>query len=126
MNALRASLLFCVFSAIFYCLNATAEALPDPTRPPGSFGQPQDGGPTPGPVLQSVLISPTRRVAIISGKTLRVGDKFNDAQLVKISENEVVLRTGKNLEVLKLYPLLRKQASNSRAEGNPAGSGQQR
>jgi MSHA biogenesis protein MshK len=98
-------------------LPSHAETLVDPTRPPNGFGQAQDGAATAGPVLQSVLISPIRRVAVVSGKTLRVGDKLGDAQLVKISENEVVLRTGKNLQVLKLYPLLRKQASGGHAGG---------
>jgi MSHA biogenesis protein MshK len=56
------------------------------------------------------LISPSRRIAIISGKTLKAGDKIGDAQLVSISENEVVLRSGKQLQVLRLYPSLRKSA----------------
>jgi hypothetical protein len=38
----------------------------------------------------------------------------------------VVLRTGKEVQVLKLYPSLRKQALNSHAGGELDGRGQQK
>lgn len=92
---------------------AFAEALTDPTRPPPSLSadaQP-DGKlapPPSGPVLQSILISPTRVVAIISGETVKQGDRYGDARVVRISEGEVVLRSGGQLQTLKLFPDIEK------------------
>jgi MSHA biogenesis protein MshK len=104
------------------CIMAQAENLPDPTRPPTGLGAYPNGAPDAGPVLQSVLISATRRIAIISGKTVKIGDKYGDAQVLSITPNEVVLRSGKDKQTLKLYPSLYKPASNSRAEGSVDGA----
>lgn len=125
MRALRVACQACLVGALCAGLPACAENLSDPTRPPSGFWQNQDA-PPPGPVLQSVLISPVRRVAVISGKTLRIGDKFGNAQLVKIDENEVELRTGKSSAVLRLYPVLRRQAGDRRDHGGPESPKQQR
>jgi MSHA biogenesis protein MshK len=97
---------------------ALADDIPDPMRPPVGFGQGLIDETPAGPVLQSVLISPTRRIAIISGKTVQVGDKFGDAQVAAISENEVVLKSGKNRQVLKLFPTLRDLAPAGSKERN--------
>jgi MSHA biogenesis protein MshK len=91
---------------------ADAQELRDPTRPPALFES--DGGQrtssaSAGPVLQSVLISPTRRIAMIDGQALKPGDKFGDARVVKITENEVVLRNGQEVQTLKLFPQVEKQ-----------------
>lgn len=97
---------------------ATAENLPDPTRPPSDFMMNQEHAETnvtAGPVLQSVLISPHRTVAIISGQTLKLGDKFGEAQVVKITENEVVLRTGRNLQTLRLFPTIEKRLNSNQS-----------
>jgi MSHA biogenesis protein MshK len=96
---------------------ACAQTLPDPTRPPvlpGANAEPPAGGPV-GPELQSVLISPTRRVAIINGQSVKLGGKFGESQVVKISEGEVVLRTGQDVQVLKLFPDVQKRVSSGRA-----------
>lgn len=91
---------------------ANAQSLPDPTRPPALTATEQGDAPTPsGPELQSVLISPTRKLAIISGQRVALGEKFGDARVVRITESEVVLRSGKDEQVLKLFPNIEKQAS---------------
>lgn len=95
---------FCLLALVVMGGSAAAEDLPDPTRPPANLA-PQAAGVMPaGPVLQSVMISPTRRVANISGQQVRVGDSFGDAKVVKITEGEVVLRSGDGLQTLKLFP----------------------
>lgn len=89
-----------------------AQALADPTRPPAVLAPAVPGVSVvpaePGePQLQSVLISVRdggRRVAVIDGQALRLGEKFRDAVLIKIAETEVVLRRGRQLQVLRLYP----------------------
>ncbi|MFZ6846276.1 MSHA biogenesis protein MshK [Undibacterium sp. RuTC16W] len=90
-----------------------AQSIPDPTRPPDTLLLPATMASNEiaaGPVLQSVLISPSRRLAIISGKTVRVNDKFNDQTVIKINETEVVLRNGKELQTLKLFPDFEKKS----------------
>ena len=90
---------------------AHAQELADPTRPPASIesARDQDAAAASGPVLQSVLISPTRKIATINGQVLKQGDRFGDARVVKISENEVVLRNGREVQTLKLFPQVEKQ-----------------
>jgi MSHA biogenesis protein MshK len=106
---------------------AIAEELPDPTRPPAGFGQNQgETGAPAGPVLQSILISPTRRIAIISGKTVKAGDKFGDARVVAINANDVILKSGKSQQVLKLYPSLHNPVSIRPTGGNLEVPGQSR
>jgi MSHA biogenesis protein MshK len=88
-----------------------AQALTDPTRPPNANAPadaPQEAG---GPQLQSVLISPRRRLAIINGTMVSLGDMLGEAKVVKISETEVVLQKGDETEVLKLFPGVDKQAA---------------
>lgn len=96
---------------------AIGQNLADPTRPPvvsEPVSQQEATAPT-GPQLQSVLISPTRRVAIISGQNVMLGEKFGDARVVKITENEVVLRNGQDVQVLKLFPDVQKNTKTGRA-----------
>lgn len=97
---------------------AAAQALVDPTRPPASLGmEPANSSQASqsGPVLQSVLISPRRKEAIISGQTVKIGDKVGEAKVVRIAEDEVVLRSGKELQTLKLFPNIEKRSTPSRA-----------
>ncbi len=88
-----------------------AENLPDPTRPPASlwslhptFGEEPSETPAAVPVLQSIMLSATRKIAIISGQAVALGEKFGDARLVRLSQSEAVLRTAEGLQVLKLFP----------------------
>lgn len=91
---------------------AAAQALVDPTRPPAALVTGESAPASANaPVLQSVLMSPRRIEAIINGQTVKVGDKVGDARVVRIKENEVVLRTGKSTQVLKLYPAIEKRMS---------------
>ena len=105
-----------------------AENFPDTTRPPASLGLAQEANSAAasGPMLQSVLISPGRRVAIISGKTVSIGEKFGEARVVKITESEVLLRSGTGLQALKLFPGFEKRLTASRAGTKPDSRGQSR
>lgn len=91
---------------------AASQVVNDPTRPPGAYvtGDPDAGGDAGGGlVLQSVMISPTRKAAIINGEMVRLGEKYGDAVLVKVAENEVVLKSGDTTQVLKMYPGVEKR-----------------
>jgi MSHA biogenesis protein MshK len=89
---------------------AFAQSLVDPTQPPPEsrqFAPGMSDAPTvsTGPQLQSVLIGTRgREVAVIDGQTVRLGEKFNGAVLVKVSKNQVVLQNGRDKQVLTLFP----------------------
>lgn len=92
---------------------ALPQELTDPTRPPAGFTAAPLGAVVvapPGNQLQSVIISPKRKAAIINGMVVELGEKYGDAVLTKVAEDEVVLRTGDSSEVLKLYPGVEKTA----------------
>jgi hypothetical protein len=84
---------------------AIAQSLRDPTRPP--FGS---GKSVPvkfyssGWNLQSVLISPERRYAIINNEIVAIGGSIGGAELVAIAAERVTLRTRDGLRILRLFP----------------------
>jgi MSHA biogenesis protein MshK len=75
-------------------LTAQAETLKDPTQPPASLNGALSENETiiAGPVLQSVMIGPQTRVAIISGEKIMLGKKYQQATLIKLDEHQAVLR----------------------------------
>jgi hypothetical protein len=85
---------FCALSAAVVPLHA--ENLPDPTRPPGDVitatGAGHGRGVESSSGLRSIIISDTRRAAIIDGKT------------VELDPGSVVLQSGNNRQVLSLFP----------------------
>jgi MSHA biogenesis protein MshK len=91
---------------------ATAQAawtapFADPTRPP----VPTDGNQSAavqGPRLESVLIAPDRRVAVINGQQVVVGARIAGGEVVRISESEVVIRGAEGVQTLKLVPEMRR------------------
>ena len=109
-------------SCLVLCLPlAHAQDLIDPTRPPAAMNtrmEPTAGTQAGGLVLQSVLISPTRKAAIISGRTVALGEKLGDAKVVKITETEVVLRNGKEMQTLKLFPDIEKRPGAPRTKND--------
>jgi MSHA biogenesis protein MshK len=97
-----------------------AEILPDPTRPAAEAGLAGDVAIAPsGPVLQSVMIRPNRRTAVISGQLLAEGERFGDAKLVKVSEGEVILVGPEGRQTLKLFPGVEKHFVRPAQEEKP-------
>ena len=81
----------------------------DPTRPP----------PTPAPAaaptaaavpalpsnrLQSVMVGPHRRLAILDGHEVREGSVVGGSRVVQIQHDAIVLQTGAKRERISLYP----------------------
>ncbi|MBI4190030.1 MAG: MSHA biogenesis protein MshK [Betaproteobacteria bacterium] len=87
-------------------LSGDAQVLNDPTRPPAIFfsGATGEAGAVAAPLLQSVMISPTERSAIIGGERVKQGGKYGDARVIRITESEVVLRSASGTETLRMYP----------------------
>jgi len=75
-----------------------AESLRDPTQIPSNIMATQSGesnsiAPQPtGPVLQSVMLGAQYRAAIINGQKVKLGDKYEKATLVALSENSATLK----------------------------------
>lgn len=89
---------------------ALAQAVGDPTLPPPSLLAPGAGVPavaTPAlPELQSILVSREpggRRVAVISGETVRQGGRYRGAVVESVGDTSVVLRRGRTRETLRLF-----------------------
>jgi hypothetical protein len=82
-----------------------AESLKDPTRPFDMTSQGDAAAPASvaGPVLQSVLVGPDRETAIISGKSVKVGDFYGNFRVSRITDTEVTLVRGREVQVLKLF-----------------------
>jgi MSHA biogenesis protein MshK len=88
---------------------AQAGELRDPTRPPAALYQGKGTAVSSAPQLQSVMISPQRRAAIINGQTVELGDTYGGARLIRVGESEVVLKDGGSVQVLKLFPFVDKR-----------------
>ena len=91
-------------TGVLLATGAGAQTVQDPTRPPAAFLHPAAGGQDRGaPALQSILVGRAaggRRVAVIDGDTVRVGDVVRGARVVAITQGEVVLQRGARREVL--------------------------
>lgn len=99
---------------------AAAQGMVDPTRPPGALPAAAEGAvATSGPVLQSVMLSPGRKVAVISGEMVVLGGSYGSARLVKLTENEAVLRSGAETTVLRLYPQVEKRMMGNVPSSKP-------
>lgn len=103
------TILFALALGVGAAQTMAAEVLPDPTRPPVEAGVEIPGTVATGPVLQSVMIRPGRRTAVISGQSLAEGERFGGAKLIKISEGEVILIGPEGRKTLKLFPGVEKK-----------------
>ena len=97
----------CLLSSVF----CYAEDLPDPTRPPASIFAPaaeamagREATENRSSGLHTIIISETRRAAIIDGKTVELGGEHGNAKLVEVNEGGVVLQRAQSRQVLTLFP----------------------
>lgn len=96
-----------------------AQALTDPTRPPLELMSAATAVAAPRTPLQSILLSSTRKGAIINGQYVALGGTYGRARLVKITATEVTLKGDQGLEVLQLYPPMGKTSAASSDERKP-------
>ena len=104
---------------------AQTAPLADPTRPPGAGAESAADVAAPGATrLQSVLISPTRRIAVIDGKAVAIGGRIGTATLESITESAAVLRYADRRETLRLMPAVDKRQRRvaDAARSGPASS----
>lgn len=103
---------------VLFSVAAVAEELPDPTRPPASLAAPvavpaEEAVASHPVVLQSIIISKTRRAAIIGGETVELGGKYGDAKLIEVNEGNVVLRSAQGRQVMTLFPDMKRNVVDS-------------
>ncbi len=106
-----------VIAAIIGLVLATAAGaagLVDPTRPPAPRASAIPAEGEEGYRLTSILVAPDRRIAVINGHVVRVGDRVADAQVVGITLTRVQLRGPEGAFELPLHPLRRMKRSTSR------------
>lgn len=112
MHKQALTLLLALAAAALPALPTLAQpVLPDPTRPPAGLAQ--EGGQSDaamlGPVLESVMIpGKGRPLAVISGRQVRLGEKYGDSRLVRLNEREAVLDGPSGVERLLLTPGIEK------------------
>jgi len=103
---------------------ASAQGLADPTRPPAALALPGSAAASGGPVLQSVMLSPGRKVAMISGQMVALGGRYGSARLVRLTDSEAELKDGAETIVLSLYPQVEKRPAGKMQRGETgAGTG---
>jgi hypothetical protein len=94
-------------------LPAWGEGLPDPTRPAltdadGTRGEPIASGPR----VTLIRIAGPRRTAIVDGEEVTVGSRIQGRRVVRIAEDEVVLRGPDGVERLRLFPDVEKRPAS--------------
>ena len=101
-----------------------AQGLNDPMRPPreiiggsaGAYEPAESSSPA-----QVVIMSRDRQQVTINGRTVVLGGRYGDATLVRISDEEIVLRKGDATEVIKLYSSVQRKKHWRAARTDAAG-----
>jgi hypothetical protein len=95
-----------------------ATAFADPTRPPNLVDATSDTVAARTPRLQSVLIAPGRRHAVINGELVRQGGTYGKATVVRVSATSVLLRFPDGDQTLELLPGIEKSHWSDRGPKN--------
>jgi MSHA biogenesis protein MshK len=89
------------------------ESLPDPTKPAVDIPYESEAGKRDESAvvlvpkkegLQSIIISPRHRAAVINGEIVVLGGKIGDATLVEVNNKSVVLQGAQGKRVMELFP----------------------
>lgn len=103
-------------------LPVLAEELPDPTRPAIDLGGGSGNGDgvaepavRPKEGLQTIIIAPGHRVAIINGQTVPLGGNYAGAKLVEIREDSIVLQGAQGTKVMELFQKVNIKKSKARS-----------
>jgi len=103
-----------------------AQGLSDPTRPPreilGGSADAYEPAASSSPV-QVVIISKNRRQATINGRTVNLGERYGNATVVRITDEEIVLQRSEATETIKLYSSVQRNKRRPAAQADAAGEG---
>ena len=107
-------------SIILLSFNSYADKLADPTMPagyqnPSSTISSQQQEPTQYEwILNTTIISPDRKMAIINGRILSIGDEINGATLMTIGHQQVQLSHENEIIMLSLHHSFISQLKSSK------------
>lgn len=104
--ASRSAITLMLLGLVTAMITSAHASLPDPTRPVAVAPVTGKGGTTVGSdslTLQSVLIAGERRLAIINGQRVQVGDVIGRSRVIRIDAGEVQLRRDGQLLTLTVY-----------------------
>ena len=105
---------------IWFALPALAAQLVDPTQPAEYVAVPGSAAAVSlvpsGPILQSTIVSPQRKSAVISGKPVKIGDTYEGSTIVDIMPYEVRMSRGGRETTLRLLPKLAKDKGKGKVE----------
>jgi MSHA biogenesis protein MshK len=92
--------------AALACGGVQAQSVSDPMRPADARKADAEGAAaTPAaPQLQVVITSPKRKLALIDGRVVQVGETVRDATLASVSDSVAVLRRNGERDVLLMHP----------------------
>lgn len=110
--SLKTGLNLALMCVLLLALPTTGGVLIDPTRPV-SQGRSMPVRPATvqsGWTLNSTLVAPTRRVAVINGKRVSEGESVDGARVIEIRKLDVLIQTtGKRITLQLLPDIVRKQ-----------------
>jgi hypothetical protein len=92
---------------------AFAQPMSDPMRPPGASAGPDNVAESAsGAGLQAVVISPSRKLAVIDGAVVPLGASVREGTLTGLSDSSAVLKKkGSERDVLLMHPNIDKRPS---------------
>ncbi len=103
---------------------SVAQGLNDPTRPPREIlGGSADGyepAASSSPA-QVVIISKDRHQVTINGRTVNLGERYGNATVVSITDEEIVLQRPEATETIKLYSSVQRKRHWPAAQADSAG-----
>lgn len=106
--------------SLLISLPVLAETLADPTEPPAWLLSGDAALLNQGPVLQSILRGPGLHAAVINGEKVKVGQPYGDGVLIRLGENEAVLRQADgSLLTLKIDYAIAKTPVSPAQTGRP-------
>lgn len=89
-------------SCAFFLVPEALAELADPTRPPGFGGAAAAIRPSAPLVVTSILVSSGRKIAVIDGRSVKVGDSIGGARVLEIAPDTVLVRTRTGTAELRL------------------------
>lgn len=95
--------LLCLMGIQMLVMPDAVAALRDPTMPYANASTEGTSSNEDSYVLQSILISPMRKLAMINGKLVGVGSEIQGARILVISKNHVVLLVSGRKVIIYLF-----------------------
>ncbi len=91
-----------ILCALLITLPINGKELFDPTRPPSTnkTSPAQTGVKRDVWLLESIVLAPDRRVAVINGQRVNEGDSVNNAIVIRIRKLDVLIQTSNEKRII--------------------------